>query len=250
MANRRTFITAAALTAFSYCSITAANAVLVAEWNFDGTYADAFWGAGSSFTGTSFGNYLAEVGAGTMFGIRTNTQTNVTWTRPAGNGTRTSASGIGLSANDTYWEFNVSTINLKDLLISYDQVSSNTGPRNWKLQYKVGAGSYVDVASYNIGYNSAGATLSWASSAVRTESQLNFNLSSIAALNNKASVFLRVLIAGTQQYNPTATAAFGTAGSTRIDSIKINATAVPEPESVLILAAGAAIAATRKRSRK
>lgn len=249
MANRKTYILAAALTAFTYTTISTASAVLVAEWNFDGTYADAFFGVGSSFTGTSFGNYLAEAGSGTMLGIRTNTQTNVTWTRPTGNGTRTAASGIGLSANDTYWEFNVSTINMKDLLISYDQVSSNTGPRNWKLQYKVGAGSYVDVASYNIGYNSTGGTLAWSSTVVRTESQLNFNLSSITALNNKASVSLRVLIAGTQQYNPTATAAFGTAGSNRIDSIKINATAVPEPSSVVVLAAGAAVAASRKRKR-
>lgn len=247
--ERKNFVIAAALAAFSWTAFTpeAANAVVIAGWNFE---SKTYWGTAASFAGTSFGTYVAEVGSGSMYGAKPSAPTNATWTVPAGNGTVASASAIGWSANNSYWEFEVSTALYKDIAIAFDQVSSSTGPKNWTLQYRIGAGGYNNFAAYNINYNSTGGTVSWSSTVVRTESKYSFDLSSITALNGQSSVFLRLLISGTQQYNPTATAPFGTAGSSRIDNIMISGTAVPEPGTAAVLAAGAAVAVARKRKRK
>ena len=51
-----------------------------------------------------------------------------------------------------YWEVaTISTVGYSSLTISSKQRSSSTGPRDFKLQYKVGAGTYADVPSGKIG---------------------------------------------------------------------------------------------------
>ncbi len=246
MKNQKSFLLMAALSAFTYQAVKPqeARAVLIAGWTFEGK---TLLGTGNSFTGANMSTgYIAETGSGTMYGVHT--VTNSIWTHPAGNGTAVAMSAIGWTANNSFWEFSVSTLGLKDILINFDQVSSSTGPKTWTIQTKVGSGPYTSFASYNLGYNSSGGTTSWSATIVRTESQHSFNLSSLSALNNQSSVSVRLLVSGTAQYG-TGTTSFPTSGSSRIDNITINATPVPEPATAAIMAAGAAVAASRKRKR-
>lgn len=55
------------------------------------------------------------------------------------------------SGNSTkYWEVEINTIGYNSLTISSAQRSSNTGPRDFKIQYKIGTGTWIDISGGGI----------------------------------------------------------------------------------------------------
>ncbi len=226
-----------------------AEAATIASINFEG---ESLFG-GSVLTSAFFSTgYLAEVGTGTVYGVHT--VTNSVWSFPVGNGSVNSASATGWTSGNSYWEIEVPTATFRDIIVNFDQVSSSTGPRNWKFQYKVGsAGSYVDVGTYANLPNGNSGTISnpsWSSSVVNLANRYTFDLSAISAIEDVSgsNVFFRLLVDGTQQAGSNVTA-FPTTGTNRIDNVLITATPVPEPMTAGLLTAAASAMLARRRGK-
>lgn len=130
-------------------------------------------------------------------------------------GTDSWASGSG----SKYWQAEINTTGYKNIKVTSYQGSSNTGPRNFKLQYRVGTGTWTDVtggtvpaitgdANSNNDYWNNGAT--------------TFNLSNVelpADVNDIASITLRWIMTSNTQRNSSSNVASN--GSSRIDEITI-----------------------------
>ncbi len=61
-----------------------------------------------------------------------------------------SATGWNEGDGTKYWMTGFSTLGFSDLLVSSAQQSSNTGPRDFKLQYRIAQGEWQDVADADI----------------------------------------------------------------------------------------------------
>ncbi len=112
-------------------------------------------------------------------------------------------------------------------VVNFTSTSSNTGPRDFKIQYATAAGGpYTDTDVTYINQPSAG-TISWSSSA-------NFyhpghdkwvDLTSISALDDQASLFFRFVDNSTTSANGGTVA---TGGTSRIDNVTFLADYVPQ----------------------
>jgi len=120
-------------------------------------------------------------------------------------------SGVGTK----YWQIKVVTTNYSTLKISSKQRSSNTGPRDFKLQYMIGyAGSWTDVPGGTVLDSN-----SW------TKGVIN-NLDLPAACNNQDTVYIRWVVTSTTAVNGSTVA---TAGTSRVDDLFIVGTATSVP---------------------
>src|SRR4051812_10664823 len=80
----------------------------------------------TNVTAPAIGPLIAESGVGSAFGSHTATAT--VYSSPAGNGSARSFSSNNWVVGD-YYQFNVPTTLLQDIMISFDQTSSSTGPK-------------------------------------------------------------------------------------------------------------------------
>ena len=163
------------------------------EWNFpnnpDNATADAGIAANLSNT-ISTGGATGTLSFG-VSGASTNAATNTGWDN--GNGTK-------------YWLINFTTTGYTSITISSKQYSSATGPKNFKLQYQVGAGAWTDIAGTDVvvGNNFTSGVLA--------------NIILPADCNNEASVFVRwIMTSNTSEDNGTV----GSSGTSRIDDILV-----------------------------
>jgi hypothetical protein len=118
-----------------------------------------------------------------------------------------SVSGWDGGNNAKFWQIDIATLGYSNLKLSSVQRSSNTGPKDFKVQYKIGSGSWTDVpgAAVTVANN-------W------TTGVLN-NVTLPAACNNQASVLIRWIMTSNLQVNSGNVASTGTSG---IDNILIN----------------------------
>ena len=122
-------------------------------------------------------------------------------------GTDFSASTNTWTAANKFWEISVNTTGYKNIKVSSQQIASNTGPRDFKIQYKVGAGgTYTDVTGGTVLVAN-----NWTSGAVN-------NLALPEACDNQALVYVRWIPTSTTAVNGSPIAAGGTS---RIDNIYI-----------------------------
>ena len=125
----------------------------------------------------------------------------------SGAGTDFSASTTAWTVANKYWEISVNTTGYKNIKVSSQQIASNTGPRDFKIQYKIGAGgTYTDVSGGTILVAN-----NWTSGVVS-------NLALPEACDNQALVYVRWIPTSTIAVNGSAIAAGGTS---RIDNIYI-----------------------------
>lgn len=117
-----------------------------------------------------------------------------------------SISGWDNGSGSKYWEVNFSTTGYSNTRFSSAQRSSGTGPKNFKVQYKIGAGgTYTDVpATVTIGDNWTTGVLS--------------NITLPSACDNQSSVYLRWIMTSNTNVNNTTVASGGTSG---IDNILV-----------------------------
>ncbi|RRN77601.1 T9SS C-terminal target domain-containing protein [Pseudoxanthomonas sp. SGD-10] len=141
------------------------------------------------------------------------------WSSPAGSPGR-SISSNNWSIGD-YFQFTTSTAGYADISFSFRVYSSNTGPRDFKVQYNVDNSGWNDVPSSIANYVYQSGAASW--------STKTLDLSSIAELNSKTSVSFRLVCngpisarAGTGSYPADETFA-APAGTSRIDNVTISA---------------------------
>lgn len=154
---------------------------------------------------------LADGGTGANSAATINSTASTFISYAAVGGSNTSAanySGWNSGSGTKYWETEVNALGYYNLSVSSKQRASNTGPRDFKLQYKIGAGgTYTDVASGTIT-----TAVDW------TTGVLN-DLPLPAACDNQSSVFLRWIMTSNVSVNLGTVQSGGTSG---IDEVFVN----------------------------
>lgn len=119
------------------------------------------------------------------------------------------ATGIGWHSgmSTKYWMIDFSTLGYRSISLSSKQKSSNTGPRDFKVQYKLETGDWMDVSGANV--------------TAANDFFINGILSDIslpAATSNVNKVYLRWVMSSNTAVNGNEVAS---AGTSRIDDIVI-----------------------------
>lgn len=203
---------------FFSLSISAYSQNIIARWNFE--VLDFASTAGSTFTPTA-GTVVADSGAqvtGSAFSALHASAATV-WSTPAGNGSANSASSTAWAAGD-YWQFQVNTTGYNGIFITFDQQSSNTGPKSFIVQYSTNGTNFTDVPSNITNSTFDIANDSWNATTYRPVSTRSLDLTSITALNNAPAVYFRIAVAsGSLAVNNSAIA---TGGTSRIDNFIVS----------------------------
>jgi hypothetical protein len=164
------------------------------------------------------GSYLPEVGSGYAGGFHAGA---AVYSSPNGNGSSHSFSSNAWAVGDHY-QFLVSTVGYENIHVSFDQTSSNTGPRDFRLAYSTDGSAFTDRATYSVLANGS-PYASWSSITPHSEYSFSFDLSSITALDVAPYVYFQLID------NSTTSAGGGTVGSAgtdRVDNFMVSGTAV------------------------
>ncbi len=142
-------IAAAVILSATFCGQARAVNDVLAKWTFEG--------ATPTGTTTTFGPIATDFGiGGAASGVHANP---ATWSSPVGNGSGKSFSVNTWSAGD-YWQFSTDTTGVSNIGFEFDQISSATGPRDFKMQYSTDGSTFTDFGTYSVGPN---ATPNWSS---------------------------------------------------------------------------------------
>lgn len=186
-------------------------------------------------TGTANGSYAAEGGVNATFSFASGAHASsaTAWSHPSGNGSVESFSSNNWGVGD-YYQFTTGTLDFEDIVIRWDQTRSSTGPASFKLQYSADGDTFTDAGSYTV------PAVNWSSTTADATGTTSFsqNLSTVTSLEDDPSVFFRLVATS---------AAGGTAGSNRVDNVRISAAPIPEPASLGLL--GLSALALRRRRR-
>ena len=117
-----------------------AQAATLATWTFE------------TSVPTTAGPYAPEVGSGAARGSHVAGAT--AYSNPVGNGSNESFSADNWQVGD-YWQFSVSTTGFSNINLSWDQTSSNTGPRDFTLAYSTDGSNFTNLLSYVVLANNA-----------------------------------------------------------------------------------------------
>ena len=143
------------------------------------------------------------------------------------------------------YQFQTSTTGSSLIGLAVDHTSSNTGPRDFKIQYSTtGVGAFIDTGvNYSVLPNAAPNPL-WSNTVPAPVHTYKFNLSGISALNNQANLFLRLVNTTTVSANGQTVA---TGGTSRVDNVTVSNN-VPEPATIFLLSvAGVACLGIRRK---
>lgn len=234
--NKQVSLLSAAVVAMSLSA--SAGAVTVAQWDFESTTpADAS-------NVVSYPNAIAPaIGSGNASGVHVSSATD--WTTPAGNGSANSFSSNEWAVGD-YYQFQTSTIGYVDISLSWDQTSSNTGPRDFKLSYSTNGSSFTDFSNYSVLANASPNPV-WNASTSSSLYSFSYDLSAITALDNQPNVYFRLVGVSTVAANGGTVASGGT---DRVDNFMIAAAPVPEADTYAMLLAGLGLVGFMVRRRK
>jgi hypothetical protein len=192
---------------FLVCSfavgILSSSAIEINRWSFEvNTPADLSNSSVSPTAADDNGNGLAS-------GFHASAATD--WTTPAGNGSANSFSANEWAIGD-YFQFQVSTLGYQDVTLSWNQTRSSTGPGVFDLAYS------TDGSSFTVGLNNYTVSAIGWSSGSADSTIFSVDLSAIAALDNDASVYFRIV----SDSSPSSTG-----GTSRIDNFVVNASTIP-----------------------
>lgn len=188
--------------------------VTIAQWTFE-----------TSVPATS-GPFAPEFGSGSASGWHVSS--SASYSNPIGNGSSESFSASNWAVND-YWQFTVSTLDYSGITLSWDQTSSDTGPKDFQLAYSLDGLTFMDFGSpYSL------SAISWVAGSAKAGSSFSVDLSAATTLNDQANVYFRLINISTNSVNGKGVS---TGGTDRIDNFTIAGTpadvAVPEPSTCL-----------------
>ena len=147
-----------------------------------------------------------------------------------------------------YYQFQVSISGYSGVSLTWDQTSSNTGPRDFKLQYSTNGSTFTDFGNYTVQANGLSPNAAWNGTTPSAAYNLSFDLTSITALGNQATAFFRLVDNSTVAVNsPNPVASTGT---NRVDNFTVNAAPVPIPPALGLMAAGLGLLGGVARKRK
>lgn len=199
-----------------------AQAVVIVQWDFEGatTPPDLIDSANSPLV-------AASTGTGTARGVHAGSATD--WTTPAGNGSANAFSSNTWAVGD-YYQFSFSSLGFTDLLVSVDQIGSNTGPRDFTLSWSLDGTAFTPFGNYSVLSSPA-----WSSTTPNAVHTYSFDLSAIDALDDQSTVVIRLVNNSTTAIGGGTVAAGGTG---RVDNFTVMATPVPEPGALALMLAG------------
>jgi hypothetical protein len=195
----------------------------------------------TSVTGATYGPLVAESGIGSAYG--SHTAAGTVYSSPSGNGSLHSFSANVWAAGD-YYQFNVPTSGFQNIIASFDQASSATGPHTFAFEYSLTGGQnatdFSVVGTYTVG-NSTGTTpTSFAPGTSVAGFNRLFDLSSVTGLNDNSTALFRIVESDTTT---------ATGGTDRIDNVVISGTPLggtPEPASIALVGVAGALAFGRR----
>lgn len=231
-----------------------AQAIPIAQWNFNSSTPDNNTGTGT--TSPSIGTGVASLvggvtgtfASGTANGGSTDPTTtdNSGWqtTTYAAQGTENKLRGV---------QFAVSTFGWMDIVVSWDQRHSNTAARHAQFQYSTDGTNFVDYGAPFIG--NAGDT--WFNNR-------KVDLSGVSAVNNNPNFAFRIVAAfdpnGTGYVASNPTSNYASTGTWRFDMVTVSGNEfvppppppppIPEPETYALMLAGLGLVGWMAHRRK
>lgn len=191
----------------------------LSSWTFEGVTTSNVASVSPTITAGSVQADAGILTAGSSFsGLHASTAT--VWSTPVGNGSAKSISASNWAVGD-YFQFQFSTIGYQNLSMTWDEMGSATGPRDFKIQYSTNGSTFTDATGMNSTYSLA--NISWSPVASQPASTRTLDLGSVTALNNVAVIYIRIVV--------TSNIAIGggtitTGGTNRIDNFIINGTLI------------------------
>ena len=198
----------------------APTATVLAGWGFEGVT--------TTNTGTtptvSVGSATADTGAQTAGSSFTalHASSSTVWSNPAGNGSAKSLSSNNWGVGD-YIQFLFNTTGYNGISITWDQTGSSTGPKDFKVQYSTNGTTFTDASGTNSTYAvllNGSPNVAWTSATYNPAFTLTLDLSSVTALNNQATVYIRLVNTSTTS---TGGGTVATAGTERVDNFSVSA---------------------------
>lgn len=213
------------LSAFTVSTVISTRADIIAQWTFEiNTPADLA-------DSTTISGIAADIGSGTASGVHASAVSD--WSTPAGNGSANSLSVNNWGVGD-YFQFQVSTLGYTGIGLSFDQTSSSTGPRDFELAYSTDGSLFTVHSPYTVLQNGLTPNASWNGTTSSSAYSFSFDLSGVSALDNQATVFLRLVNTSTTAVNGNPVALTGT---DRVDNFTV-LSPVPEPSTAVLAILG------------
>lgn len=238
---------------------------VVTQWNFNSTNDDANSGTGTTSPSVGagvvalLGNTTADFAGGTL---------NPSQSSDPAAGANNSAWNVRTFSSPNQFsdgiQANVSTAGFSDIVISWDQRTSNSSSKYVAFFYSTDGSNWVQATgdlftagtisgSLNPAGDSVLGNLFVNGSGDRFHNQRSVNLSSIAGANDNSNFAFRIVSAfdpNTSAFTGT-NAAFATTGTWRFDMLTVSGiTAIPEPSSIATLGVLSAIGMMRARRRR
>lgn len=174
-----------------------ASAQTIAQWTFE------------TSVPTTAGPLAPEIGLGSAIGFHASGST--VYSNPAGNGSLESWSSNFWSTGD-YYQFQVSSLGLEDISISWDQMRSSTGPANFDLSWSTDGVAFTAIQSYDVAV---------------TFGTFSQSFAAVSGADNQTDLYFRLI-------QTSATGA--TSGTNRVDNVTISGvTAIPEPSTYAVI---------------
>jgi hypothetical protein len=213
------------LSALTVSTVISTRADILAQWTFEiNTPADLA-------DSTTISGIAADIGNGTASGVHASAVSD--WSTPAGNGSANSLSVNNWGVGD-YFQFQVSTLGYTGIGLSFDQTSSSTGPRDFELAYSTDGSLFTVHPPYTVLQNGLTPNASWNGTTSSSAYSFSFDLSGVSALDNQATVFLRLVNTSTTAVNGNTVALTGT---DRVDNFTVFSP-VPEPSTAVLAILG------------
>lgn len=198
----------------------------------------ALWTFESSVP-VSAGPFTAEAGVNAATS-NASSNSGGTFSNPVGNGSFESFSSNGWDVGD-YYEFTTSTSGYTNIILSFDQTSSNTGPRDFTVFYSVNGGGFLSAGTYAVLANATPNPV-WSSAGARNA--LYTSTFNIPGADNAASLVIRLTQSTTVSANGGVVASTGTS---RVDNVLIEGT-IPTPGTIGLLSIAGVVATRRRRA--
>jgi hypothetical protein len=216
--------------------VPGARGSIIQQWTFESN--------SSAVTGQSSANISPETGSGTgIFLFGHHADASSAYSTSSGNGSSKSETVTRWASGD-YWQFDVP--GTTGLQVMWDETSSNTGPRDFILQYSTDNGSTFSTAmSYSI---SSAISFSAGTMLTTMPPRFSYDFTGNTAVETASNDIFRLTVASAVSGNG---GAIGTAGTSRIDNVTVgtNIIPVPEPTACGLMFVGCAMFGIRARKR-
>jgi hypothetical protein len=204
---------------------------VISRWNFEGITLSSTASATPSLTaGSTQADSGALIVSSQFSGLHTNSST--IWSTTTGNGSLKALSANYWTTTGTpsdYFQFKFSTTGYEKIMVTWDQTGSSTGPRDFRVQYGNDGTNFTNATGTNSTYQvilNGSPNPAWNSTTRSSVYEISLDLSSVSTLDNKSSVYIRIIQNSTTSISGSTV---GTSGTDRIDNFTVRAVALEAP---------------------